>query len=269
MEFYRICLLFLVGGFGGWILELFFRRFVSMKKWVNPGFLAGPLLPLYGFGIIFLYYLCIPDYTFNGKIPYEWGEVISILIIGLAMTIVEFIAGLIFIKGMKIKLWDYSTRPLNIMGIICPTFSLIWCACGAIYRYAAHPLFVDMTNYLLDSGTWIIFILGLLYGIVLIDCYYSFDIAFRFKKALASSNLVLEWDRAKAFFSDYHKRAKEHAPWIFSFSAPKNNFLSMVSSYADKALAREEIRKRNNEIKTEAKLQLRKMRKANDRKNAL
>ncbi|MGN0035225.1 MAG: hypothetical protein ACI364_05820 [Coriobacteriales bacterium] len=34
-------------------MELFFRRFISsnnpQRKWINPGFLAGPYLPLYGF----------------------------------------------------------------------------------------------------------------------------------------------------------------------------------------------------------------------------
>lgn len=260
MEFFRICILFLIGGVGGWVLELFFRRFVSMKKWVNPGFLAGPLLPLYGFGVICLYYLCCLDYTFGNKIEAVYGEIICIVTIGLAMTLVEFIAGLIFIKGMKIKLWDYSNRPLNVMGIICPEFSLIWCGCGAIYRYAAHPGFVYISDALLSGGAAILFILGLIYGVILVDCYYSFDIAFKLKKAIASSNLVLEWDKAKASFAETHKKMKEHAPWLFAFSTSKSNFLVLASSYLDKAMEFEEIRRRNNEIKNETKLQLKKMR---------
>ena len=50
-----ISTLFVIGSLFGWILELFFRRFISQKKWMNPGFLTGPYLPIYGFGITILY----------------------------------------------------------------------------------------------------------------------------------------------------------------------------------------------------------------------
>ena len=45
--------IFFVGCTLGWILELFFRRIVH-GKWVNPGFLVGPYLPIYGFGLVIL-----------------------------------------------------------------------------------------------------------------------------------------------------------------------------------------------------------------------
>ena len=50
-----LAFLFFVGSLTGWVLELFYRRFVSQKKWVNPGFLSGPYLPIYGFGLVLLY----------------------------------------------------------------------------------------------------------------------------------------------------------------------------------------------------------------------
>ena len=50
-----ISTLFVIGSLFGWVLELFFRRFVSQKKWVNPGFLTGPYLPIYGCGVVVLY----------------------------------------------------------------------------------------------------------------------------------------------------------------------------------------------------------------------
>ena len=97
---------------------------------MNPGFLTGPYLPIYGFGVAFLYGISnIPL-----GIPNEIVDVIvRILLIGVAMTLVEFIAGLIFIKGFGVKLWDYSNRKGNIMGIICPVFSLAWLAVGSLY----------------------------------------------------------------------------------------------------------------------------------------
>ena len=50
-----ISTLFVIGSLLGWVIELLFRRFVSQKKWMNPGFLTGPYLPIYGFGVLLLY----------------------------------------------------------------------------------------------------------------------------------------------------------------------------------------------------------------------
>lgn len=51
--------LFFVGSCIGWGMELPFRRFISSnnprRKWINPGFLTGPYLPLYGFGLLGMY----------------------------------------------------------------------------------------------------------------------------------------------------------------------------------------------------------------------
>ena len=53
--FLILTFLFAVGSVTGWCIELIYRRFVSQKHWVNPGFLAGPCLPLYGFSLCILY----------------------------------------------------------------------------------------------------------------------------------------------------------------------------------------------------------------------
>ena len=56
MEFFlTLTFLFAVGALCGWVIELFFRR-LNSKKWINPGFLHGPYLPLYGFGLVFPVY---------------------------------------------------------------------------------------------------------------------------------------------------------------------------------------------------------------------
>ena len=50
--FLQIVFIFYLGSTFGWTIELFFRRIVH-KEWVNPGFLIGPYLPIYGFGLFF------------------------------------------------------------------------------------------------------------------------------------------------------------------------------------------------------------------------
>ena len=57
-----------------------------------------------------------------------------------AMTLVEFIAGSIFIRGMHVALWDYSDNRFNYQGIICPLYSFFWGVLGAGYYFLIHPV---------------------------------------------------------------------------------------------------------------------------------
>ena len=50
-----ILLMFLIGCMIGYCMEVLYRRFYSAKKWVNPGFMRGPWLPLYGFGLVSMF----------------------------------------------------------------------------------------------------------------------------------------------------------------------------------------------------------------------
>ena len=157
--------LFFAGSMIGWCTEVLFRRLFTAKKWINPGFLTGPYLPLYGFGVAGLFGISlIPVNT-----GYAWLDaIIIILIMGVAMTVIEYIAGLIFIKGMKIKLWDYSNRWGNIQGIICPLFSFFWLVVSAFFYFVIDP-------YLLDAVVWFVnhmdfsFIVWLFFGVFFAD----------------------------------------------------------------------------------------------------
>ena len=89
----ELCFLFFVGSCLGWCIEVLFRRFFSAKKWINPGFLNGPYLPMYGFGTCILFgFSSIP-------LP-KWAIVV---IVFFALTLLEYLTGLIFIKGFKLK----------------------------------------------------------------------------------------------------------------------------------------------------------------------
>lgn len=188
--------LFVVGSLIGWIIELFFRRFVSQKKWMNPGFLTGPYLPIYGFGVLVLYGVS----NLSLGIPNQVLDVIiHILIIGVGMTLIEFIAGLIFIKGFKVKLWDYSNRKGNIMGIICPSFSLIWLVVGSLYYFLLNPLLVEGISWISENLIYTYFV-GAVVGAMAVDFAYSIHLATKLKdyKELATLR-----------FEDFKKELKE------------------------------------------------------------
>ncbi|MCR5741054.1 MAG: putative ABC transporter permease [Gammaproteobacteria bacterium] len=172
-----ISTLFVSGSLMGWIIELFFRRFVSQKKWMNPGFLTGPYLPIYGFGIVVLYAISNIPLGITSPIL---DVIVRVLIIGVGMTIIEFIAGLIFIKGLGIKLWDYSDRKGNIMGLICPLFSLIWLVVGSLYYFLVNPFFVSAITWISENLIYTYFI-GIVIGMMIVDLSYSIHLATRLK----------------------------------------------------------------------------------------
>ena len=176
--------LFVIGSLIGWIIELFFRRFVSQKKWVNPGFLTGPYLPIYGFGVLVLY--GVSNLSF-GITNHAVDIIVHILIVGVGMTLIEFIAGLIFIKGFKVKLWDYSDRKGNIMGIICPSFSIIWLAVGSLYYFLLNPVLVEGIGWISENLIYTYFV-GIIIGAMIVDFAYSIHLATKLKdyKELAS-----------------------------------------------------------------------------------
>ena len=165
--------LFVIGSLLGWIIELFFRRFVSQKKWMNPGFLTGPYLPIYGFGVLVLYGVSNLNFGITNQAV---DIILHVLIIGVGMTVIEFIAGLIFIKGLKIKLWDYSNRKGNIMGIICPTFSVIWLAVGSLYYFLLNPVLVNGIAWISDNLIYTYFVGGVI-GAMIVDSAYSIHLA--------------------------------------------------------------------------------------------
>ena len=183
-----ISTLFVIGSLIGWIIELFFRRFVSQKKWMNPGFLTGPYLPIYGFGVLVLYAVSNIPSGITNQIA---DIIVRILIIGVGMTVVEFVAGLIFIKGLKVKLWDYSDRKGNIMGIICPSFSLIWLVVGSLYYFLLNPFLVEGISWISENLIYTYFV-GMVMGAMTVDFAYSIHLATKLKEYKEIANLRFE-----------------------------------------------------------------------------
>ena len=164
-----------------------FRRFISQKKWIT-WFLVGPYLPIYGFGVIFLYAISNLPLGIN----IQWlNIVVRIIIIVIGITIIEFIAGLIFIKGLKVKLWDYSDRKGNIMGIICPSFSIIWLVAGSLYYFFVNPFFVEAISWISENLIYTYFI-GAVIGAMAVDFAYSIKLATKLKQYKELQDLRFE-----------------------------------------------------------------------------
>lgn len=190
--------LFCVGSILGWCIEVLFRRFFSAKKWINPGFLTGPCLPLYGFGVVGLFAITLlPIQTGS-----DWGDALAyIAVMGVAMTVIEYVAGLIFIKGLKIKLWDYSARWGNIQGIICPLFSFLWLLVSAFYYFVINPHVFDAVVWFVNHIAFA-FVVGVFFGIFFVDLGHSLNLTAKIRTFAKEHDIVVSFEKLKESIKD-------------------------------------------------------------------
>lgn len=233
MEIYTALLvasfLFITGSMLGWVTEVLFRRFFTAKKWINPGFLTGPYLPLYGFGIVGLFLISfLPIYT-----GINWlDSALIILIMGVSMTLIEYIAGLIFIKGMKIKLWDYSDRWGNIQGIICPLFSFFWLLVGAFYYFVIRIYAIDAVIWFVENIEFS-FIVGLFLGIFLVDVAHSVNLTAKIRKFAKENKIIVSFEKLKESVHDKVERLEnKKASFVFPFKSSRT-FTEELQSYSE------------------------------------
>ena len=157
MHYARIILLFFIYAFLGWCMEVAFAACKS-GRFVNRGFLNGPVCPIYGFGMVGVAVLLSPL-----KDNLLWMYLGSAVI----TTVIEYITGWMLERIFHAKWWDYSDMPLNIGGYVCLLFSLIWGAlCVVIVRYV-HPAIAGLVEHL---PNWLTIVLdGLFVSAIAVD----------------------------------------------------------------------------------------------------
>lgn len=211
--FLTFVFLFYIGSSTGWVLELFFRRF-EHKKWVNPGFLVGPYLPIYGFGLVLLTVL----HLFIAK--YNLHPGITIVMLGACMILLELITGLIFLH-LKVRLWDYSNYFCNFKGVICLHMSLLWIGIGAVYYYF-------LADYVMKALSWFSshlsfsYVLGVFTGVFVIDFIYSSKLYKKIRKYAKKNNVVIMYENLKLHIRNIQDAAKEKYTFLLPFYQTKN-----------------------------------------------
>ena len=129
--FYLYCFL-------GWVWE---SCYVSLKqrRWVNRGFLRGPLLPIYGFGAVLILWATLP----------VRGSLALIFPLGMAAaSALEYVTGAAMEALFKVRYWDYSNQPFNLNGHICLACSLAWGAFSILLVRVLHPPLEDLVLWL-------------------------------------------------------------------------------------------------------------------------
>ena len=153
-------MMFFIYSFVGWVVEVIYYG-ITEGKFINRGFLAGPLCPVYGLGFYAAIWIFEP---FKDNFP--------VLFLGMAAacTIVELIAGIILYHIFHMRWWDYSGYKLNIGGYICFRFFIYWGIAASLGMYVLHPAvkwLIAHINYPVRIGILVFFTLILIADLIM------------------------------------------------------------------------------------------------------
>ena len=141
---------FFAYAFLGWCTEVSFAALTS-GRFVNRGFLNGPVCPIYGVGVVIVLFFLDPlrKNTF-------------LLFVGsvLLTSLLEWLTGFVLEKIFHQRWWDYSNEPFNLGGYICLRFSIAWGLACLIVVDIIHP-----------SILWLIRLIPHTLGIVLLAVF--------------------------------------------------------------------------------------------------
>lgn len=217
--FLILAFLFWIGSAAGWGMEVVFRRFFSSsnpeRRWINPGFCTGPYLPLYGFGLCILYLIAGLE-QYNMIVSPFWNKAVLFLMMAVCMTTIEYIAGIASLKLANVRLWDYTGLWGNIQGIICPLFSMIWAALGAVYYFLIHPHILSALMWLSNNLAFSFFI-GLFYGVFLVDVAQSAQLVAKLRRYAEENQVIVRYEAIKAEIRRRHEQTRRKYHFFLPF----------------------------------------------------
>jgi uncharacterized membrane protein len=70
--------------------------------------------------------LCFILFSMVSELFEGWSILLKAVVCAVGVTAVEFIFGAVFNLWLGMGVWDYSGRAFNILGQICPDFTVLW-----------------------------------------------------------------------------------------------------------------------------------------------
>ena len=105
----NIVLQFFIFGFAGWCMEVVLK-YRQYHRFINRGFLTGPILPIYGFGVVLI------TVVVGNLASVESGVVMTFALSMLICGVVEYLTSYVLEKIFHARWWDYSQKPMNLNG---------------------------------------------------------------------------------------------------------------------------------------------------------
>lgn len=180
MELYNWILYFYVYGVLGWCTEVAYAA-CKHGKFVNRGFLNGPICPVYGIGV---------GVVVQFLMPLRHQELLLYVASTVLVTLIEGLTGFLLDKIFHHRWWDYSSLRFNLGGYVCLRFSLIWGSVCVFIVKVFHPIVLDLLAMIpFYVGLVMIVILGIS---LLADLYVTASAILKFNKRLQSMERIAE-----------------------------------------------------------------------------
>ncbi len=190
---FLFCTYFLTYAFVGWCVEVAYAA-CRQRKFVNRGFLNGPLCPIYGFGVASIHLLLTPI----SDLPFPLLFLCSVLI----TSGLEWLTGFLLDRIFHHKWWDYTGEFLSLGGYICLKFSLIWgAACCLVVRFV-FPLQDALYQRIPQPLGWVI--VGALLSLAVLD-------------AVATVCTIVGWNRQMSKVEAIGKKLRQNSDKIGSY----------------------------------------------------
>ncbi len=126
------------------------------NKFINRGFLNGPVCPIYGTGVVIVL-LCLTPVKNNVFLLFICSIILT--------TLLELVTGFVLEKFFHTKWWDYTCQKWNFKGYICVKFSFIW---GVICLIVVDILHVGINNLLMKIPYQVGLVLIIIFGTIII-----------------------------------------------------------------------------------------------------
>jgi len=183
-------LYFIIYSFIGWTMEVI-CKLMEKKRFINRGFLIGPICPIYGYGVLAIVLLIGKNTT----------DILAVFLKAMLIcSILEYFTSYFMEKLFKARWWDYSNKKFNINGRVCLETMVPFGILGCLIIYLVHPLVVSLVGILNSTFTLIIAII--LWIVYMIDNIISFKVMNKIKREIKSQDIdntemirekVLKW----------------------------------------------------------------------------
>ena len=128
----NIVLQFFIFGFAGWCMEVILK-YRQYHRFINRGFLTGPILPIYGFGVILI------TLVVGNLASVESGVVMTFAMSLVICGVVEYLTSFVLEKIFHARWWDYSQKPMNLHGRVWIGNLILFGAAGVAIIHIVNP----------------------------------------------------------------------------------------------------------------------------------
>lgn len=259
IEMYFI--LFILYSFIGYCTEVICVSLVEKRINFSRGFLIGPIIPIYGIGML-LEIILLTKYQNDYLILFIMGVFIC--------TVIEYLASYLMEKIFGLRWWDYSTKKFNLNGRVCLDNCLLFGIGSCLFVGFINPQVINYLSTIPSNNVLIIFLVVLCIFILdlAISTYVTINLKINANKYLnkdATSEIKREVRASLNKTMLLNNRLLQSFPDILKLNGKKyfdfNNLLIKIKNEKERIVNKEAIKEIKAKIKAE-KLRIREIKHA-------